>query len=91
MKVVYQSIDGRIFDTVDEAIERDAFVELKEHLAEAPNYMPDYTKDALAEYLIDLGYIRMINKKTDLEKEKCKQKKSDADSGVYADFGGNHG
>lgn len=61
MKVVYQSIDGRIFDTVDEAIERDAFVELKEHLGEAPNYMPDYAKELLANYLIDLGYVKMNN------------------------------
>lgn len=68
MKIVYQSIDGKVFDTIDEAIARDAFVELKEHLGEAPNYMPDYAKDALANYLIDLGYSRTNGNKTDLEK-----------------------
>lgn len=59
MKIVYQSIDGKVFDTVDEAVNRDAFVELKEDLGKAPNYMPDYAKEILANYLIDLGYAKM--------------------------------
>lgn len=83
MKIVYQSIDGKVFDTIDEAIARDAFVELKEHLGEAPNYMPEYAKESLANYLIDLGYSRTNGNKTLL-------KEFVADSGGYADFGGNH-
>lgn len=56
MKIVYQSIDGRVFDTVEEAIERDAFVELKEHLGKAPSYITDHGQEILANYLINLGY-----------------------------------
>lgn len=84
MKVVYQSIDGKVFDTANEAIERDAFVELKEHLGEAPNYMPDYTKELLANYLIDLGYIKVRNRKAVLE-ESIAAKEQEA--GLTISFG----